>query len=119
MDIGEPQKVEVDGETYYYTDNVLMELWNAKRYCQALGRQGKGTGQMVSLSELGCTATAKTVDCSGSALIKKLQEKNAGRRALWTKPSDDSENSCKAYVIVPGSNRDFYQESGGFDTLCK
>ncbi len=98
-DIGTPKEVKVGETTYYYKD-TNMNWWSAERYCQALKAQGKGTGQMLTLEELGCPKTTELTKCSddADALWKKLNEAGITTNCYYTKTPYGSNSNNTTYV---------------------
>ena len=121
------KNVTVNGnnEIYYYKEEY-MNWWSAKRYCKALG---KGSGEMVSLEELGCEkGKLGNGVCTGElrkALKCEGEEGCSDFSRVWTRTpyNSDSDNSCNAYSV---SLNDGYVGSGlrsnysiGNYVLCK
>ncbi len=71
-DIQDPTEKKINGKTYYLGPQV--NWWSAQRYCEALrDKKHKGSGKLVSLSDLGCTTNMReTSGCSSSAIRKAL-----------------------------------------------
>ncbi len=92
-----PEEEKV-GEITYYKD-PYMNWWSAKRYCEALGTQGKATyGTLVSFEELGCKAP-ESKSCADGELRNTL---NARGWTDWVWPQK-SNKPCSVWDVNLGN----------------